>query len=112
MQTTTETTNGRKAESENKQLRKIIEDLVKSILVTILVLAISLFVILPQQKEANILHHAKQLSLIVIRQFTRFFPGQYAESDKWRERANEYVRFWNEVMNGVSGHNRRQGDDQ
>jgi hypothetical protein len=99
----------RQSEAENRQLLKIIEGLVKAILITILGLAIALFTLIPQQKEANLFHHAKQLGVIIIRQFTRFFPGEYATSDRWREKANDWVRTWNEVMGGVSG-NTHRGD--
>jgi len=112
METNTETNNNRKTQVENRQLLKIIENLVKGILLVILALSIALFTTIPNQKEATFFHHAKQLSIIIIRQFTRLFPGQYADADKWRDRANEFLRVWNEVMNGVSGNNqnRRQGD--
>jgi hypothetical protein len=99
----------RQSDAENRQLLKIIEGLVKAILITVLGLAIALFTLIPQQKEANFFHHAKQLGVIIIRQFTRFFPGEYATSDRWREKANEYIRVWNEIMNGVSG-NTHRGD--
>lgn len=112
MQPTEQETKQRKTEAENRQLIKLIDGLVKAILITILGLAIALFTFIPQQKEANLFHHAKQLGVIIIRQFTRFFPGQYAESDKWREKANDYIRVWNDVMQGVSGNtpNRRESD--
>ena len=112
MQPTEQETKQRKTEAENRQLRKLVEGLVKSILIAILGLAIALSVFIPQQKEANLFHHAKQLGVIIIRQFTRFFPGQYAESDQWRERANEWIALWNDVMQGVSGNapNRRASD--
>ena len=101
----------RKSEAENRQLLKIIEGLVKAILITVLGLAIALFTLIPQQKEANLFHHAKQLGVIIIRQFTRFFPGEYATSDRWREKVNDWITIWNQIMDGVSGntHKQREG---
>ena len=99
-------------DSENRQLKKIIAGFVTAIIVIILGLGITLYTLIPAQKDRNFLYYGRQLGLIIVSQVSRLFPKAYAQSDSWRDRATWFVKMWNDLMNAITTgtQTRREGD--